>query len=308
MKFANPALSIDNQISLLQQRGMVIADVSLARHSLAHISYYRLRAYWLPFETEAAFEGEHRFAPGTRFEDAVALYVFDRRLRLLVLDAVERFEVSLRAQWAHHLAMSYGAHGYLNPQLYSNAAFFNKGLAALEEEFARSKDTFAEHYRAKYADPALPPVWMTAELISLGNLAKWITNLKHRQDRNAIARPFGMDEKTLGSFVHHAAVVRNTCAHHARLWNKRFTVTLILPSTLKASLNPAADRQLYNTLTILGQLMSIIAPQSEWRSRIKTHILQTAAVDPALMGFRPDWTTVPIWANAAMVKKAEAAR
>ena len=65
---------------------------------MQHISYYRLRAYWLTCETPAA-AGDHAFRPGTRFEDVLALYVFDRQLRLLVMDAIERVEVALRAGW-----------------------------------------------------------------------------------------------------------------------------------------------------------------------------------------------------------------
>ena len=99
MKFTKPATSITDQLALLRRRGMVIDDEASARHYLQHISYYRLRAYWLTYETPAA-AGDHAFRPGTRFEDVLALYVFDRQLRLLVMDAIERVEVALRAGWA----------------------------------------------------------------------------------------------------------------------------------------------------------------------------------------------------------------
>ena len=45
--------------------------------------------------------------------DVLALYTFDRELRLPVLDAIERVEVALRARWAYHMAMNHGPHGYL---------------------------------------------------------------------------------------------------------------------------------------------------------------------------------------------------
>jgi abortive infection bacteriophage resistance protein len=298
MRFAKPALALDDQLALLERRGLVIDDRDRARHYLAHISYYRLRAYWLPFEDAPPAPGEHCFRDGMRFDDVLALYVFDRRLRLLVLDAVERVEVSFRAHWSHHLATRYGPHGYLDPAIYARPDHFQRGLDTLREEFERSRDTFAEHYRNRYGDPELPPIWMIAELISFGQLSKWFTNLAQRSDRKAIADPFGIDERILGSFGHHIVYIRNICAHHARLWNKRFTVTMQLPRTpapLSASLNASTDRLLYNTLTTMAHLLRVIAPGSTWRARVRELIVRVPQVDPTLMGFPADWTTRPTW-------------
>ena len=163
MRFAKPAISIDDQLTLLRCRGMIIDDAATARHYLSHISYYRLRAYWLPFELPTE-DGDHAFRPVTTFEDVLSLYVFDRQLRLLVMDAIERVEVSLRAQWAHHMAMTYGPHGYLDQSLYNREDHHAKAVATLTDEFKRSRDTFSEHYRRKYSRPQLPPIWMAVEV------------------------------------------------------------------------------------------------------------------------------------------------
>ena len=209
MKFAKPALSIPDQISLLERRGMAVPDKAKATHYLQHISYYRLRAYWLPFEQAAPADSDHSFRPGSSFDDALSLYVFDRHLRLLVMDAVERIEVSLRGNWAHHLAMKYGSHGYIDAANYGHAERYAKALTSLLEEIDRSRDTFIEHYKRKYDDPELPPVWMAAEVMSLGQLSKWLGNLKHRADRQAIAKPYGLGETVVVSIAHHLTYVRN---------------------------------------------------------------------------------------------------
>jgi abortive infection bacteriophage resistance protein len=105
MKFEKPSVSIPDQIALLKARGMAVPDPKHAAHCLQHISYYRLRVYWLRFENAPPAGGEHGFKAGTSFDDVLELYIFDRRLRLLVMDAIERIEVSLRGSGAHHLAM-----------------------------------------------------------------------------------------------------------------------------------------------------------------------------------------------------------
>jgi abortive infection bacteriophage resistance protein len=297
MKFTKPAISIDDQIALLRRRGMVIDDEPRARHYLKHISYYRLRAYWLPFEVPAG-DGDHAFHAGTKFDDVLNLYVFDRQLRLLVLDAIERVEVALRGQWAHHMAMTYGPHGYLDTTHHQSVANHAKGMQELAKEIKRSNDTFVNHYRRKYSDPDLPPIWMAAEIISFGQLSMWFDNLKLRQDRQAIAKPFGLDEKALGSIAHHISYIRNICAHHGRLWNKQFTVTMKVPkypAKLPVAMRGANERQLHNTLVMLDYLLSVIAPDTEWRARLVALINGCPLADPARMGFPEGWRDRPAW-------------
>lgn len=298
MKFAKPPISIAGQIALLEARGMTVPDHPYAIHCLQHISYYRLRAYWLPFEEPAPTPGDHKFKAGTSFDNVLALYVFDRRLRLLVMDAVERVEVSLRGSWAHHLAMKYGPHGYLDPTLYDRADYYAKAFTNLIEEIARSKDTFIVHYKGKYEDPEHPPIWMTAEVISLGQLSKWMGNLKYRPDRQAIAKQYGLDERVLVSLAHHLTYVRNICAHHGRLWNKQFTVTMTLPNSpasLKLAMNPASARRLYNTLAVLGYLMNLVAPGSRWRHDLIDLVESCPLAEPAAIGFPSNWISLPAW-------------
>ena len=298
MKFEKPAVSVPDQVKLLKRRGMAVRDEALAQHYLNFISYYRLRAYWLPFEVPAANNGDHAFRDGTTFEDVLTLYIFDRELRLLVLDAIERVEVALRAQWAHHMAMTYGPHGYLEQGHYSVIRHHAKDVTALEKEFNRSEDTFAIHYRDKYTSPKLPPVWMAAEVMSFGLLSKFYGNLRTRADRKAIADPFALDEAVVTSFAHHISTVRNICAHHGRLWNKRFTVTMTtprFPAKLPVAMRDADPRDLHNTLVTLDYLLALIAPGNEWKQRLVALIDGCPLADPASMGFPADWRARAAW-------------
>jgi abortive infection bacteriophage resistance protein len=102
--YSKCALSYDEQLSLLKQRGLVVPDRPYAIDILSRISYYRLSAYWHPFRMKDA-DGlrQSQLQPGTTFEDVLSLYEFDRKLRLLVLDALERVEVSIRTAVTHCL-------------------------------------------------------------------------------------------------------------------------------------------------------------------------------------------------------------
>ena len=98
---------------------MSIENPAKAESFLSHINYYRLSAYWRPFLLDAGTDNE-RFKQNTCFEVVQNLYTFDRELRLLMLDAIEHIEISIRTQWAYFVAHEpeHGAHAHLNAKLF----------------------------------------------------------------------------------------------------------------------------------------------------------------------------------------------
>ena len=299
MKFTKPATSITDQLALLRRRGMVIDDEASARHYLQHISYYRLRAYWLHFEQAAANGDDHAFAAGADFATVLAIYDFDRELRLLLIDAIERVEISLRTRLANVLSLRYGPFAHEEPVHFAKPHLWQQSRDELAKEYARSRETFAEHYRSQYPQLPSPPLWVACELMTLGHLSRWLQNLRIPKDRQTIADAYGLDEKVLVSFAHHLTIVRNHCAHHGRVWNRKLSLKMQIPGKkpagLSAQFNPAQDRRLYNTLTMLTYLMSVISPASTWRQRLKALIQATPQITVADMGFPADWEQRAIW-------------
>ena len=291
--FTKPATTHAEQVALLQERGMVIDDPTEAEYYLRHLNYYRLGAYWLPFEADHA---SHRFHPGTRFSQVLNLYVFDRELRLLVLDAIERFEVSARTQWAYSMAHRHGAHAHLEWSIASDTDRWLQNLNSLVREVGRSDETFIKHLTKTYGEP-LPPVWAVCEVMSLGLLSRWFDNLKPMPTRRAIADAYGIDDDVLRSWLDHLSVVRNCCAHHSRLWNRAFTKTPTLPrkkpSDLFEQCRPGS-RKLYNTLVILLYCMDAIAPGHHWRTRLK-ELIDRHGIPVGAMDFPANWQQLPIW-------------
>jgi abortive infection bacteriophage resistance protein len=297
MKFTKPPLSIEKQINLLQSRGMAIDNSKRTARYLAHINYYRLRTYWLPFEDKENGT-EHHFKPGTTFNDVLTLYLFDRKFRLLVMEAIERLEISFRTRFAHELAMRYGSHAHLDASLFRRTDLHRQHIKGLKKEIVHSKETFIKHYRTTYDDPELPPIWAICEVMTFGQLSIWFKNLKRRSDRNAIAGIYGIDEVILGSFMHHLTHIRNLTAHHCRLWNRRLVFTMTIPAfpvDLTGMFNSKANRNIYNTLVMLGYLMKLISPGTSWPARIKKLIEEYIPDKMAAMGFPDGWRGLPMW-------------
>ena len=295
MKYTKLPIPIEEQIDLLISRGMDIPDQDRAFRYLSHISYFRLRGYWIPFETSDGGK-DHHFKEGTSFGDVLDLYIFDRKFRLLMLEAIERLEISFRAHFANELGVLYGSHFYLDDQ-YSNSAKTHHGLIdSLQAEMDRSSELFIEHYKNTYDDPPLPPVWAAAEVMSFGQLSVWFKNLKARSDRNRVAQAYGIDEVILQSFMHHLTIVRNITAHHGRLWNRRMTFIMKLPKKpreLASMLNPETGRYIGNTVIMLGYFLKQISPGTTWPLRMRQLIDDSPGIRPAAMGFHENWKDLP---------------
>ncbi|QXF11100.1 Abi family protein [Sphingopyxis terrae] len=298
-QFTKASLTIAQKIAHLQAAGMAIPDVPMAEHWLRHVSYYRLSAYWLPFEKPKQQPGP-RFQPGTSFDTVIALYQFDRRLRLLILDAIERIEVAIRGGWAYALAHQGGPHGYLNAALYSDRKRFHENLSRLARDVGSSPETYVDHYRRTYDDPAMPPAWMVAEMMSFGQLSRWLSSLSSRAIRNKIAAPLALDEKVMVPLLKHLSTVRNTCAHHGRLWNRGFLIRPSLPhkpADLAATLEPPTPQPalLYNSLVLITFLLKQVDPPSLWKDDLKAHIATHPTGNLAAMGFPAGWDQRPLW-------------
>lgn len=290
--FAKPAKTFEEQVQLLQSRGMIIDDAQEAKFYLQHLNYYRLCAYWLDFELDHT---THRFKSDTNFKDVLKLYIFDRELRLLVLDAIERIEVSVRSQWAYYLAHRHSPHAHLDSTLF-DSKYWRMNLNDLTKEVKRSKEVFIQHLVNSYNED-LPPVWAVCEVMSLGLLSRWYDSLKPVQTRRVIARVYGINEDVLESWLRHLSVVRNLCAHHSRLWNRQFGITIKSPPRKGNAIAiqlVQGSRNLYNTLVILLYFMDTIAPNHHLRSRL-LKLLFEQPESLSAMGFPVDWQQMNIW-------------
>jgi len=124
--FNKPHLTIDEQITLLQSRDLLINNPKRAARHLSNISYYRLSAYMLPYKIVENGVYQDKFKKYTTWEFIYDLYVFDRKLRLLIFDAVERIEIAIRTQIIYQLSLKYGAHWQDDPDILKVDAYKRK--------------------------------------------------------------------------------------------------------------------------------------------------------------------------------------
>lgn len=303
MHYNKPPLSSTDQAQLLLTRGLACSNVTRLESYLASIGYYRLSAYWRPFEQPSG-NGlrNHQFYPGTDFDQILNLYIFDRKLRLLFIEAIERIEVALRSHWGGALALAANdSHAYLNPAHFICSRKHIQCLAKFEQAYDKSREVFITHYKNNYTTPQLPPVWAVVETMTLGELSRWYSNTKASPAKTLVSKAFNMPNVDVAEKVFHALTpVRNICAHHSRLWNRRFTISLPNIRRFSASLVPInspnqQDRYLYNYLVITLVLMDAINPNSTWKARLVDLLNTVPPRKHTAMGFPSDWQSRPIW-------------
>lgn len=222
------------------------------------------------------------------------------------MDAIERIEISFRTQWAYHMSSQYGAHGYLidNRSLRKNENHFNRCVSDLKKEVSRSDEIYIKHYRDTY-DEDLPPAWVSCEVMSLGLLSRFYSNLRSYSVRRAISGTYDFDEGFLEGFMEHLTYVRNVCAHHARLWNRHLSKKMPLPRSKPTGLRESiyvdvvnkSEHKIYNSLVVIQHLLIVVSPNSTWASRLDA-LIRRYDIDVRRMGFPAAWRTLPIWLKA----------
>jgi abortive infection bacteriophage resistance protein len=297
MQYAKPALSIADQITKLSSRGLIISDVQFAESKLKTISYYRLRAYTFPFQDNS--NPEHTFIFKISFEDIIKFYEFDRNLRILVFNAIERIEIALRTLIIYNFAMSYGSHWFENKTLYRNNDYFNNDIAVLDKEINRSDEEFIKHYKSTYTNPLRPAAWMILEVATLTTLSKLFQNLCRCPEKKRVAKSLGIDFLILENWMHVLSNIRNICAHHSRLYNRTFSQSIIIPSYTYENLwlsNKEIDNsKIYAIICVMVYLFDSILPEHDFRAQIFTLFENYPGINPSLLHFPNNWQNDNFW-------------
>lgn len=286
-QYNKPARSLPDLITHLETKGLFVPDKALALATLKRIYYFRLLIYMRPLQDS----NTKQFIFGAKFDDIVALYNFDRKLRLLCLDAIERIEVALRAALVNTLTPQHNPHFYLESRHFDKAEAFKEFL----QKAMQTKSIAMAHYIKTYNTPPLPPVWVVLEGVTYGALSRLFSNL-HINNQKLVAAEFNYDRTILVSWFRSLNSLRNVCAHHNRLWNA--TKQPDAP-TMKAKrvqgVFPASNDGFCARAVVLGALMQEIEPSSDWRLRMRALIKDHSFISPAAMGFQPGWDQLPFW-------------
>lgn len=217
-KYTKPALTINQQIEFLISQGLQISNQELAQHVLSTVSYYRFSSYLLPFKLSHKNSSPRQFKKIATFEQAWQLYQFDRELRLLVADAIEKIEIAFRAALINVTSHRFHPFWYIDCTYFKeNKAnkrnFFDDYLKTIKTISVNKQEVFIQHYHHKYDEPDFPPIWMMVEALSFGSCSKMFDNIQSKEIRNEVSSFLGQHTTLIESWIRSLTYTRNLCAH-----------------------------------------------------------------------------------------------
>ena len=295
MRYTKHYSSPTELLTILQDRGLDCSDIDDAESILRSVGYYRLSGYLYPFLKVP--KSEHRYKSGSTLGSAVSLYEFDREFRQLVFDQIERIEVAVRSTITNIVCAETGDVIWMtNPSRFAHSDKYNKTLALIDKEIQTSREDFILHFKQSYDDP-YPPSWMIAEIIPLGTLTRLYENIASNQIRKKVARYFGLTVPVFVSWMTMVTLTRNSCCHHARLWNRSLSLRAL---TMTRPLRPWVDNnvqqgRVFFTLCILKHFVDIIRPNNTFKQRLVALLSKYPMVDTSAMGFVKNWQSQPLW-------------
>ncbi len=296
MRYTKTPIDLASQITILRQRGLIIENEEFAVAKLNMISYYRLANYWRPMENDKV---NHIFKPNSKFSNIYNLYTFDKKLRVLIFEAIQSIEIALRSKMIHNFSLQYGAFWFMDESLFSSSIIFQKCIKSIDDEISRTKEEFITEHFEKYTDPYYPPAWKTLEIAPFGTISKLYSNFTDNNIKKQIARELGLPQhKFLQSWIKSLAVLRNCCAHHARVWNRNFSITPQLPIKLSSKWlhnTNIQEYKIYAQLSCIAYLLNIIDTENTFKIKLKSLILEYDNVDIKSMGFPANWESEPLW-------------
>lgn len=306
-----PTRTIEEQIDLLRSRGMSV-DESLAQQWLENVSYYRLSAYWYPARRPDAHGlPRDEFRRGTTFAAAAHLYEADRKLRTLVHDGMERTEIGMRTRLGDFLCAP-GPLAYTDPQMFRPTFDHAQWLQTAQRRINRAAqhNEAIKHYRARYDGRF--PFWVLAEVLDFSDVSRLYEGLGVQAQREiaeglAITIDLGLlpssqrskvkKHSPLARWLEQLTIVRNTCAHHGRLWNKSFTPAPTVAMRTQPAFEQLPEGQserIFGALIVMAHLLRVTSPGTTWPDKVArlltTEFLTNPLVAPASLGIPTDWS------------------
>ncbi|MCR4754319.1 MAG: Abi family protein [Lachnospiraceae bacterium] len=277
-----PFITYEDQLKLLEDRGLAIENHEKALSVLKSINYYRLSGYSL------SLRRDDHFYPGISFENIYELYMFDELFRSVIMKYAGIVEVSFRSYIAYYHAEKYTPLGYLDQNNFEDISRHSRFLVDLNEEIERSDDYFVSHHKVNLN--SVYPFWVAIEVTSFGVLSKLYKNMKI-DDRKAIAKNYvGYPRKYVENWLQCCSYCRNIAAHCGRFYNRSL-------KSCPVRLNPKC----YNGISNVSAFAFVIAiynllPSDRVKNMFKSDLsdcfIKFPFALPKYMGFPDNWFAV----------------
>lgn len=284
--------TIDEQISILQARGLSIPDPDAAKAFLHRNNYYRVSGYSLTLRNHDVF------APTATFQNVVDIYEFDHDLRHILLKYIELIEITVKSIYSYEFTKIYGSTGHLNASNFTDPAIHADIMrkAEIQKTSRLAHEAYLKHFVNELQQDI--PLWAFVDLLTISNIS-FLYKISPSSVKTAVAESMGLNTKgaeLMDHFMHRMTIIRNLCAHGSRLYNRLFEQKPRLSRQERALLislpNGTLDNaHLYGFILIMRRLLKA-SEFSEMKAEITALANKYPFVNLRYYGFREDWNAV----------------
>lgn len=304
--FDKKSLTAEEQIDLLKTRGLIINDQTAAVQTIQRIGYYHLSSYMRNFQ----FGESHQFYANTEFAEIIDLYNFDRDLRHITFKAIEQIEIVYRTAISNIMCKKFGSHWFYNESVFSAKTIINEQgkvetqqeqiFKLIQSEIKKKKkkdneyaETFIRKYYDKYFEPQLPPFWMIIETFSIGSLHRVYYSLKDIYKKE-ITTYLGFDKDSTfialsSNWLQPICMVRNICAHHSRLFNRKFRIKTKQHKFIKEFAQTPNDCFYYIAM-VINYYLKTISNDFSFEKELIDLFNKYPKIDKTKLNFPNKWT------------------
>ncbi|CDF20057.1 abortive infection bacteriophage resistance protein [Clostridium sp. CAG:609] len=206
--------TLDEQIDILVNKGLVVDDVEATKSILLRENYFFLSGYRHLFMDPI---DNKRYLEGTTFKELYSMFLFDRQIRNIIFKNILIVENNLKSILAYVMSKNHGfkENNYLNPNNFVRDSRKNRQINDLIRKMKRQisvngkQHTATAHYIINYG---YIPLWVVVKVLSFGIVGELYTILQY-QDQKEIADVFGVSIKNMVDYLPILANYRNLCAH-----------------------------------------------------------------------------------------------
>ena len=214
--------TLDEQIDMLKERGVIISNEKAAQDILLRESYYFITAYRYLFLKN---DSTNKYIEGTTFEELYSVFSFDRELRNTIFKYISITETNMKSIISYVLSKKYGYNDktYLNTNNFSQNPIKSRQVKDIINKMKRQlrvngdKHEATFHYLNKYG---YVPMWVLVKVLSYGIISELFCIMK-TEDQLLVAENYNLDIETLGIYLSILSNFRNVCAHEDVLYTHR---------------------------------------------------------------------------------------
>ncbi|PKY92467.1 Abi family protein [Facklamia hominis] len=228
-----PFKTLDEQLDLLESRGLIINNRDKATSYLLEHSYYNvINVYSKFFQNE-----KNKFINGASFEEIRRVHIFDSELKSILFKYIIESEKHFKSSIAYRFGEKFKdiPYAYLQTSCYSDKNLISLATTisilskVLKENINSNQPNSIKHYHSNHNNV---PIWVLINELTFGETLYLYINLDEKlknriaQDMNrflsdCIGKPTVLESHALTNLLFNLKDIRNCVAHNNVLFGMK---------------------------------------------------------------------------------------